>query len=387
MNPKDNTTDSVSSPSSTARGAETSSIQGFESIIGQGEILQRLAGLTELHKRRGVVFPHLLLLGPRGSGKRTIAHALTRELRVSLREIQPTADCRVGDMAAMISGLDEADILLFDVTWIRKTLIDVLHNAMKKFELNITVGKGLGAKTMPLAIKPFTCIGTAERLSDCESDLVRSFGIVMSLQPYSEPEMVTLVKRLAAAAGMVIEATVTDLVARLAERNPGKAKMLLERLTLSENQPVTETEAQNILSAFGYQRTGPGTGSGSADLASLTGVEFERLIVTLLKALGFQAEMTKATGDGGIDIEAVLDRPIVGGRYLIQCKRFAADTLVGSPTVREFYGALVADRKALKGILITTSDFSAQAREFAGNLPIELIDGGKLAELLARLND
>jgi restriction system protein len=60
---------------------------------------------------------------------------------------------------------------------------------------------------------------------------------------------------------------------------------------------------------------------------------------------------------------------------------------VGSPTVREFYGALVADRRAAKGILITTSDFSSQAREFAKNLPIELIDGAKLAVLLTRQND
>ena len=74
----------------------------------------------------------------------------------------------------------------------------------------------------------------------------------------------------------------------------------------------------------------------------------------------------------------------VGGRYLIQCKRFAPDTLVGSPTVREFYGALVADRRAVKEILITTSSFSAQAREFAANLPIELIDGDALANLLAQ---
>jgi restriction system protein len=101
--------------------------------------------------------------------------------------------------------------------------------------------------------------------------------------------------------------------------------------------------------------------------------------------MGFSAEMTKASGDGGVDIEASLDRAIVGGRYLFQCKRFAPDTLVGSPTVREFYGALVADRKAVKGILITTSRFTPQAREFAEGLPIELIDGDQLARLLSEI--
>ena len=99
--------------------------------------------------------------------------------------------------------------------------------------------------------------------------------------------------------------------------------------------------------------------------------------------MGFRAEMTKATGDGGIDIEAVLDKPIVGGRYLIQCKRFAPESLVGSPTVREFYGAITADRKAIKGILIRTSGYTSQALEFADGLPIELIDGVRLADLLS----
>lgn len=64
--------------------------------------------------------------------------------------------------------------------------------------------------------------------------------------------------------------------------------------------------------------------------------------------MGLRAEMTKASGDGGIDIVAVLDQPVLGGKYLVQCKRFASDTVVGSPTVREFYGALVADRSAIK---------------------------------------
>ncbi len=98
--------------------------------------------------------------------------------------------------------------------------------------------------------------------------------------------------------------------------------------------------------------------------------------------MGFVAEITKASGDGGVDIEATLDRQIIGGRYLFQCKRFVGDNLVGSPTVREFYGALVADRKAVKGVLITTSGFTPQAREFAANLHIELIDGNGLAQLV-----
>jgi len=123
---------------------------------------------------------------------------------------------------------------------------------------------------------------------------------------------------------------------------------------------------------------------GASGLDSLSGVEFEKLITSLLRRMGFRADMTRASGDGGVDIVAHLDRPIVGGRYLIQCKRF--ESLVGAPIIREFYGAVVADRKAVKGIFITTSGFTDQARAFAESLPLELIDRRRLDSLLAEFD-
>ena len=94
--------------------------------------------------------------------------------------------------------------------------------------------------------------------------------------------------------------------------------------------------------------------------------------------MGFRTEMTEVSGDGGIDIVATVDKPLIGGRYLIQCKRFAPDNLVGAATVRDFYGAVTADRQAIKGILITTSGFTPQALAFAQQLPMELIGGQQL---------
>jgi len=141
-----------------------------------------------------------------------------------------------------------------------------------------------------------------------------------------------------------------------------------------------------LLSMLGLGNTSPNRTEPTAvlDLQRLSGVDFEHVIGRLLHRMGLRAEVTKATGDGGIDIIATLDRPIIGGRYLIQCKRLALDSPVGAAIVREFYGALTADRRAAKGILVTTSGFTAQAREFARNLPIELVDGEQLAKLLAQ---
>jgi tetratricopeptide (TPR) repeat protein len=119
-----------------------------------------------------------------------------------------------------------------------------------------------------------------------------------------------------------------------------------------------------------------------SDLDTLSGIDFEKLIAQLLERMGFRVEMTKASGDGGIDIVATLDHAVTGGRFLVQCKRYAPGSLVGAATVREFYGALTADQLARKGILITTSGFTGQALQFSRRLPIELIGRDRLLQLL-----
>jgi hypothetical protein len=326
------------------------------------------------------------LLGPDGYGKRTIAHLIARELGVNLRENDCSRIERAGDLASIINDLEKGDVLLLlNVNRLRRYLVEILPLALKNFELDIVVGKGPGARTMRLAVKPFTLIGTAQKEADCPQDLLNSLDVVIPLQRYREAEMLEFTERFAEQAGVSVEPPAAALVARLADGNPGRAESLMRRLRLVEKQPVGERDAQEMLSVFGYKggTSAPNPSGAPTDWASLSGIEFERLIAGLLNSMGFAAEMTKASGDGGVDIEATLDRPIVGGRYLIQCKRFGPDTLVGSPTVREFYGALVADRKAVKGILITTSRFTPQAREFAENLPIELIDGQQLARLMS----
>jgi restriction system protein len=123
------------------------------------------------------------------------------------------------------------------------------------------------------------------------------------------------------------------------------------------------------------------TPSSKFNIEALTGQEFEGLMKALLIEMGFQADLTEVTGDGGIDIIALLDKPFCGGRYIFQCKRYAENNVVGSPAIRDFYGAVTADR-AVKGIFVTTSDFSAQAKEFAAQVGIELVNRSRLNQLL-----
>ena len=116
------------------------------------------------------------------------------------------------------------------------------------------------------------------------------------------------------------------------------------------------------------------------DFSKMNGYEFERFITSLLFKLGFKARQTSLSGDGGVDIEAIYDKPLFKGLYLIQCKNWANP--VGQPQVRDLYG-VVMSRRANKGVLITTSSFTDQAKQFAEGLNIELIDGRLLNEIIA----
>jgi len=117
------------------------------------------------------------------------------------------------------------------------------------------------------------------------------------------------------------------------------------------------------------------------NLQLLEPIEFEHLVKGLLIQMGFNAMTTKASGDGGVDIFATNEQPMISGKYVIQCKRYASGNNVGEPTIRELYGVIHAEN-ANKGILITTSDFSRQAVAFAHDKAIELINGDVLSTLL-----
>ena len=110
-----------------------------------------------------------------------------------------------------------------------------------------------------------------------------------------------------------------------------------------------------------------------------TGISFENKALELVKALGFEAQTTSRSADGGVDIIAESRKPFISGRYIIQCKDWKNP--VGEPTLRDLLGA-VQKNKAVKGILISRSAFTRSARDFAQGTPLELIDGGNIEALI-----
>jgi Restriction endonuclease len=228
-----------------------------------------------------------------------------------------------------------------------------------------------------MGLNRFTFFGAAPRVVDVPPDLLKCFSLTVTLQPYSNSELQAIAVLLAVRNGLTLSDGVTALLVSASQRTPHAIAQLLRRFAILGKTEVTEEDAKEALAAFGLTARPISNFADPSELDRLSGVEFERLILSLLQRMGFRAEMTRTTGDGGIDIVADLERPIVGGRYLIQCKRFA-ESMIGAPVVREFYGAVVADRKAVKGILITASGFTPQALEFAESLHIELVDRTRL---------
>ncbi len=357
----------------------------YADIIGQDDTIARLSAFSEFYSKNGNTPEHILILADDGMGKRMIATALANELGVPWQEISASGLEILGDLTAILTNLRENQVLMIqDVHRLKPTFLDVLSEALRTHKLTITIGEKRSGRPFVMNLKPFTLVGTAPKKSECSDELLSCFSLVLPLQPYSTEALEIIAEKIAVLGNLEIDLDARRLIAANSGGRPHQIQVLMQRVARAINkQKITAKDALQAFAAFGMRVP---TNAQTGDFPSLelmSGVEFERLVTALLARMEFRAEMTKATGDGGIDIVAVLDKPILGGKYLFQCKRYAPDNLVGASTVRDFYGAVTAD-KAVKGILITTSDFTTQAREFAERVGLELINSGGLQDLFAQ---
>jgi Holliday junction DNA helicase RuvB len=185
----------------------------------------------EAARQRGEVLDHVLFSGPPGLGKTSLAHIIARERGVSMRSTSGPAVERAGDLAAIVSGLDEGDVLFIDeIHRLARPVEEVLYPAMEDFELNIVVGKGMGARTMPLAVKPFTLVGATTRSGLLSAPLRDRFGQHFHLDFYERDELTEIVARSARLLGVRVDHDGAHEIASRARGTPRVANRLLRRV-------------------------------------------------------------------------------------------------------------------------------------------------------------
>ncbi len=200
-------------------------------FVGQERTRKILGMSIEAARQRGEVLDHVLFSGPPGLGKTSLAHIIARERGVSMRSTSGPAIERAGDLAAIVSGLDEGDVLFIDeIHRLARPVEEVLYPAMEDFELNIVVGKGMGARTMPLAVKPFTLVGATTRSGLLSAPLRDRFGQHFHLDFYDREELTEIVARSARLLGVRVDDGGAHEIAGRARGTPRVANRLLRRV-------------------------------------------------------------------------------------------------------------------------------------------------------------
>ncbi len=182
-------------------------------------------------KGRGEALDHILLYGPPGLGKTTLAYIIAAEMRVNMRTTSGPAVERSGDLAAIITNLHSQDTLFIDeIHRLNRAVEEILYPAMEDFALDLIIGKGPGAKSLRLNLPPFTLIGATTRFALLSPPLRDRFGAVYRLDFYDQPSIETILKRSAHILKIQVEAGGLKEIARRARGTPRVANRLLKRV-------------------------------------------------------------------------------------------------------------------------------------------------------------
>jgi holliday junction DNA helicase RuvB len=269
---------------------ETLRPRSFDSYVGQSLLKRNLQMAIGAAKHRGETVDHVLLYGPPGLGKTTMAGVIAAELGANMRVTSGPAIERAGDLASLLTNLGDGDVLFVDeIHRLPKTVEEVLYPAMEDFGLDVMLGKGPSAKSIRLDLPHFTLIGATTRAGALSAPLRDRFGHVHRLEYYSPDEMVQIIQRAAGILGVTLDAQAAVEISTRSRLTPRIANRLLKRVRdyaqVNQVDTITRRDARAALHLLEIDELGLDAGDRQLLSAIITNYAGGPVGLTTLAAL------------------------------------------------------------------------------------------------------
>lgn len=235
--------------------------QKLSEYVGQQKIRKNLQMFMDAAKKRGEPIEHVLLYGPAGLGKTTLAHIIANEMGVNIKVTSGPAIERVGDLGSILTNLQDGDVLFIDeIHRLNKLIEEVLYPAMEDYKLDVIIGKGPSARTLQLDLPKFTLIGATTKLGSISNPLRNRFGAIHKLEFYNDDEMKKIIHRSGNILGVKLDESGAHEIARSSRKTPRVGNRMIKRVRdfaqINDHKVIDSAVAREALNMLDIDHLG-----------------------------------------------------------------------------------------------------------------------------------